>query len=416
MAGLLRGEDVDEIREMHRQGLSISDIAELTGRDRKTVRKWLIQPGPPRYGPRAPRPSKLDPYKPYIDQRLSAGVWNAMVLLRELRARGYPGGYSILKDYLRPRRQAAREVAVRRFETPAGQQAQVAWGHLGVLEDERHRQPLWGFVFTLGYSRAMFADVATDQRLETFLRLHEVAFEALGGVPEEIVYDRIKTVVLGTDERGEVRWHLIFLDFARYWGFRPRLCRPYRAQSKGKVESGIRYIRCSFLLGRDADGLEDLRSQLRTWVATVANVRVHGTTHRVVQEAWQNERAHLQPLGARPPYPYVPEVRRRVGRDAYVAYGANRYSVPWAAAGREVWIREVSGRVEIYCAHERIAVHPVCTGRHQVLTQPQHHQGIPFQASLRRSPTRIAIQVRTPQVEVRPLTAYEVVGIGGGGS
>ncbi len=237
-----------------------------------------------------------------------------------------------------------------------------------------------------------------------------------GGVPEEILYDRIKAVVLGTDERGEVRWHPIFLDFARYWGFRPRLCRPYRAQSKGKVESGIRYIRCSFLLGRDADGLEDLRSQLRAWVATVANVRVHGTTHQVVQEAWQNERAHLQPLGGRPPYPYVPEVRRRVGRDAYVAYGANRYSVPWAAAGREVWIREASGRVEIYCAHERIAVHPVCTGRHQVLTQPQHHQGIPFQASLRRSPTRIAIQVRTPQVEVRPLAVYEAVGIGGGSS
>jgi transposase len=214
------------MREMHRQGLSISDIAELTGFDRKTVRKWLVQPGPPRYGPRVPGSSKLDPYKPYIDQRLRAGVWNAGILLRELRDRGYSGGYSILKDYLRPKRQAAREVAVRRFETPPGQQAQVDWGHLGTVEDEARRQPVWGFVFTLGHSRAMYADVATDQRLETFLRLHEAAFEALGGVPEEILYDRIKTVVLGTDDRGEVRWHPIFLDFARYWGFRPRLCRP----------------------------------------------------------------------------------------------------------------------------------------------------------------------------------------------
>lgn len=238
-------------------------------------------------------------------------------------------------------------MAVRRFETPPGHQAQVDWGHLGVLEDGDHRQPLWVFAFTLGYARAMFGDVATDQRLETFLRLHEAAFEALGGIPEEILYDRIKTVVLGTDERGETRWHPIFLDFARYWGFRPRLCRPYRAQSKGKVESGIRYIRGSFLPGRDADGVEDLRSQLRAWVAAVANVRVHGTTHQVVQEAWEAERAHLQPLAGRPPYPYVPEVRRRVGRDAYVAYGANRYSVPWSAAGREVWVREISGRVEI---------------------------------------------------------------------
>jgi transposase len=405
---------VDEIREMHRQGLSITDIAELTGFDRKTVRKWLIRPGPPRYGPRPPRPSQLDPYKPYIEQRLSAGVWNAVVLLRELRDRGYTGGYSILKTYLHPKRQAAREVAVRRFETPPGQQAQVDWGHLGVLEDGEHRQPLWGFVCTLGSSRAMFADVATDQRLETFLRMHEAAFEALGGVPEEILYDRLKTVVLGTDERGEVRWHPIFLDFARYWGFRPRLCRAYRAQSKGKVEAGIRYLRSSFLPGREATSVEDLRSQVRAWVANVANVRVHGTTHQVVCEAWQAERAHLQLLGGRPPYPYVPEVRRRVGRDAYVAYGANRDSVPWTAAGREVWIREVAGRVEIYCAQERIAVHPVCTGRHQVLTHPPHHHGMPFHATIPRSPAKITLRVGSPQVEVRPLAVYEAVGARGG--
>lgn len=407
---------MDEIRAMHRQGLSITDIAGLTGFDRKTVRKWLIQPGPPLYGPRAPRPSTLDPYKPYIDQRLSAGVWNAVVLLRELRDRGYAGGYSILKDYLRPKRQAAREVAVRRFETPPGRQAQVDWGHLGTLEDGERRQALWGFVFTLGHSRAMSADAATDQKLDTFLRLHEAAFEALGGIPEEILYDHIKTVVLGTDERGEVRWHPVFLDFARYWGFRPRLCRPYRAQSKGKVESGIRYLRSSFLPGRQASALEDLRSQLRAWVASVANVRVHGTTHQVVRDAWQAEQAHLQPLAGRPAYPYVPEVRRRVGRDAYVAYGANRYSVPWAAAGREVWIRELAGRVEISCDHERIAVHALCAGRHHVLTQPQHHQGIPFYASLPRAPAKIAIRASSPQVEVRPLAVYEAVGAGGGGA
>jgi transposase len=405
---------VDDIRAMHQQGLSITDIAEITGFDRKTVHKWLRQPGPPRYGPRAPRPSKLDPYKPYIDERLSAGVWNAIILLRELRERGYTGGYSILKDYLHPKRQAAREVAVRRFETPPGHQAQVDWGHLGVLEDGEGRQPVWGFVFTLGHSRAMDADAATDQKLETLLRFHEGAFEALGGIPHEILYDRVKTVVLGTDERGEVRWHPIFLDFARYWGFRPRLCRPYRAQTKGKAESGIRYVKRGFLPGREATSLEDFRSQLRAWVAGVANVRVHGTTHQIVREAWQAEQTYLQPLAGRPPYPYVPEVRRRVGRDAYVAYGANRYSVPWALAGREVWIRELAGRVEIYCDHERVASHPVCIERHRVLTQPQHHHGIPFHPSSPRPSHTITIQTRSPQVEVRPLAVYEAIGISGG--
>lgn len=127
VAQLLRGGDVDEIRAMHRQGLSLSAIAMLTGFDRKTVRKWLRQDGTPRYGPRPPRARKLDPFKPYLEQRLIAGVWNAVVLLRELDQQGYAGGYTVLKDYLPSKRQAARQAALRRFETPPGHQGQFDW-------------------------------------------------------------------------------------------------------------------------------------------------------------------------------------------------------------------------------------------------------------------------------------------------
>src|SRR5437773_10734634 len=111
---------------------------------------------------------------------------------------------------------------------------QVDWGHLGPLELAGQEQKLHCFTFTLGYSRRMVAEAALDQKLGTLLRLHEAAFQQIGGVPEEILYDRMKTVWLGTDERGEIVWHPVFLDFARYWGFTPRLCRPYRAQTKGK--------------------------------------------------------------------------------------------------------------------------------------------------------------------------------------
>lgn len=131
---------MDDVRTFHRQGLSISEIHRLTGFDRKTIRKYLLHPERPRYGPRSPRPSKLEPYKPYVAERLQAGVWNARVLLRELRTRGYAGGYTILTDDLRPHRQAAWAVAVRRFETAPGQQAQVDWGLLGTLEQEAHHQ------------------------------------------------------------------------------------------------------------------------------------------------------------------------------------------------------------------------------------------------------------------------------------
>jgi transposase/transposase-like protein len=285
------------LQELKRQGLSISQIGALTGFDTKTIRRYLRESQTPTYGPRSARPSKLDPYKPYIEERLKIGVWNAVVLLREIKEQGYSGKCSILKDYLRPLRRAASVVAVRRFETPPGHQGQVDWGELGeVVLTDGTVQKLSGFVLTLGYSRAIFADVATDQRLVTFLRMHEAAFQELGGVPAEILYDRVKTVVLGVDERGEIQWHPTFRDLASYWGFIPRLCRAYRPQTKGKVESGIKYVRGNFLCGREADSVDELHGQLHSWVWRVANVRVHGTTHRQIRQAWTEEKAHLMPL------------------------------------------------------------------------------------------------------------------------
>ena len=177
---MLRGKDVQEIEELKRQGLSIRAISRLTGYDRKTISRYLLQPGGvPVYGPRAKQAGKLDPFQPYLEERMKAGVWNARVLLRELRERGYTGGYTLLTDWLRPQRQSAQTNAVRRFETPAGKQAQVDWGHLGTLEVDGQERKLWGFTFTLGHSRAMMSEATLDQRLGTLLRMHEEAFRQL---------------------------------------------------------------------------------------------------------------------------------------------------------------------------------------------------------------------------------------------
>ena len=225
----------------------------------------------------------------------------------------------------------------------------------------------------------------------------------------------MRTVVLGYDARGEPKWHPVLEDFARYWGFRPRLCQPYRAQTKGKVERGIRYLKQSFLCGRSASSLEDLRAQLRGWTQTVANARVHGTTHRVVREAWEEERPHLQPIDGRAPYPYVPEVTRRVARDAYISYGASRYSVPWRYAGREVRVRQVDGQIEIYHGEQRIARHRMSLTRHSLQTVPAHHQDMPYgPAAKRRRSKPLILNGSLPQVEARPLEAYDLVGMGGG--
>jgi transposase len=408
---------VEELQELKRQGLSIRAISRLTGWDRKTIHKYLIEPQVPVYGPRAKPAKKLDGYKPYLEERMKAGVWNARVLLRELRERGFSGGYTILTDWLRPQRESARVMAVRRFETPPGKQAQVDWGHLGSIEIEGREQKLWGFVLTLGYSRTMMAEAALEQKLGTLLRMHEEAFRQLGGVPEEILYDRMKTVWLSSDERGEIVWHPVFLDFARYWGFKPRLCRPYRAQTKGKIESGVKYVRRNFLCGlqgREPARLEDLNGDLRQWVWTVANQRIHGTTHEQVSVRWESEQLSLQSVDSRPPYPYVEEELRKVARDAYVSWQGSRYSVPWQHAGREVWVRDRHAEVEVHWGGERIAVHHRAETKHSIVTRSEHHSGIPLGTLRHESKTLIHMRESAPMVEIRPLAAYESAAAGGG--
>ena len=407
---------MEEINQLKREGLSILAISNLTGYDRKTIRKYLLAPETrPVYGARPVPVSKLMAFEPYLRERLQAGVWNARVLLRELRDRNYAGGYTILTDWLRPQRAAAQVIAVRRFETPPGKQAQVDWGHLGSIAEAGEEHALWGFTMTLGYSRRMMAEAATDQKLGTLLRMHETAFRELGGVPEEILYDRMKTIWTGTDERGEIIWNAVFLDFARYWGFRPRLCRPYRAQTKGKIESGVKYVRRNFLCGlqgREPANLSDLNAELRRWISEVANQRVHGTTHEQVIIRWEEDRVKLQPVNGRPAYPYRDDEQRKVARDAYVSWQGSRYSVPWPYAGKEVWVREQGGDVEVRYGAERIAQHAPAAQRHQIITQREHHQGIPL-GSPRPGKTLIHIQQGAPAVEQRPLEAYESLATGG---
>ncbi len=427
---MLRGCDVDEVVELKRQGLSVRAISRLTGYDRTTISRYLTAPtSRPVYGPRVRTESKLEPFKAYLHERLQAGVWNAAVLMRELRERNYSGGYTILTDWLRPQRQQAESMAVRRFETPAGKQAQADWGHLGAMSDGDSERKLWGFTMTAGYSRRLFGQAATDQKLGTLLRMHESAFYEWGAVPEEILYDRMKTVWSGIDERGEIVWNAIFLDFARYWGFMPRLCRAYRPQTgvpsdrssslgwetKGKIESGVKYVRRNFLcglLGREPANLADLNTQLRWWLAEVANPRVHGTTHEQVMARWEADCAAMHPVNGRPPYPYIDDEQRKVARDAYVSWKGSRYSAPWHYAGKEVWVRDHGPSVEIRYSSERIAMHAPASRRHQIVTLSDHHAGIPTM-SRQSTKTLIHIAESAPLVEHRPLAAYEAMASGG---
>ena len=288
--------DVMMIVDLHRKGLTVSAIARQTGFDRKTVRKYIaLGLSAPVYGPRAPRPRLLDPFEAYLGERLKAhpGL-TATRLLRELRERGYQGAYSAVRDHVRMIRPPAPPTFEVRFETPAGQQAQVDFAHFRVVfEDEPSAsRVVWLFSMVLGHSRYLWARFVAHQELQTVIRCHVAAFEALGGVPAEILYDRMKTAVTGPADEEGIAYNAKLLDMAAHYGFVPRACKPYRAKTKGKVERPFGYIRQDFFLAGRFGNLHDLNTQLDRWLAEVANARSM-PPRRVVSEAFAEERPVL---------------------------------------------------------------------------------------------------------------------------
>lgn len=400
-----------EIMRLHASGLSIREIARRTGFSRNTVRKYLRRPAVPRYGPRPERPSKLDPFKPYLRQRMAEGVFNANRLLHELRAQGYTGGKTILKDYLRPHRPAKASRAVVRFEPEPGEQAQVDWGEFAYIDAQGRRRKAYGFVMVLSHSRAMYVEFVEQQDLSTLLRCHLHAFAALGGVPKTILYDNMKTVVLR--RQGEtVEYHPRLLDFALLAGFAPRSCRPYRAQTKGRVERAIGYLKQHFWPGAHFTDLADLNCQVQAWVAEVAHQRIHGTTGRPPGALLAEERARLTPLRPAAVFASLFEEERRVSRDGYLSYGGSRYGVPWRYSGRTVTVRADELTVEIRDGDRVVARHPRALLPGMTLPLPGQYQGAPLGGSSRPQPA-LAMQVAGPEVEVRSLRVYQALLAGG---
>ncbi len=300
---MLVAEEAVEIRVLRRQGRSIRAIARMLNVSRNTVRRYLRSQGLTRYG-REPRAGKLEPYKQYIVERVKAAApeWiPATVLLRELRALGYGGGISILKEHLGLLRPIVRPEPLIRFETEPGRQMQVDFAII-----RRGRDRLSVFIATLGWSRAAYVEFVADERLATLLGCHERAFYYFGGVTHEVLYDNMRTVVSQRNcyGPGRHRYNPTFLDFARHYGFVPRLCRPYRAKTKGKVERFIRYLRASFYVPLASqlspEGLtvdrDTANARVGTWLREVANARVHATTGEVPLVRLEQERDHLQPI------------------------------------------------------------------------------------------------------------------------
>ncbi len=394
------------IKQMYENGVAISEIARRTGRDRKTIRKWIQSDGPPKKVQRR-RPSKLDEYKEYIISRMQEGVLNATVIYDEIKNKGYKGKITILMDFMQPYRPVLTAQATIRYETGPGEQAQVDWAHFGYIIDlDGAHRPLYCFVMVLSYSRMLYLEFTTSQDVATLLKCHINAFEFFGGIPKEILYDNTKTVTLGRDDNGHIIWNERFLDFSVHFNFTPRLCRPYRARTKGKVERPIRYIRENFFPGRKFNSLEDLNFQAHKWRDEKANVRIHSTTLEKPVTLWANEL--LQPYTGYPDFDLAYYCQRKVSRDCLVSYKCNFYSVPWQLIGRDVLLRITGDQLQIYWQGKMLTQHTLVKHkRYQRIEKLEHYYGLPGRGVTSRRRKNSVTVLQPPQVEKRSLDYYE---------
>ncbi len=391
---MIRKEDFAVITALHQRGVFLKDIANELGVHPRTVRRALDRNCAPTRD-RKKVTSKLDPHKATVDRLLSEGVWNAKVIMSEIRAEGYTGSYTILRDYIQPKRALRPGRATVRFETAPGEQVQSDWGEVEV-EIAGQATKVFFIVNTLGYSRRFHFWCTDSQDAEHTYEGLIRSFEYFGGVTGEVLVDNQKSAVLLPSNHGQPRFNERFLDLAACYGFTPKACRPYRAQTKGKDERMVEYVKGNFFVRyRAFESWSHLNQLAEHWLATEADPRVHGTVKEVVAERFARERPTLNPL---PPHRYDTAYHelRRVAADCYIDVRGNRYSVPAYLVAQMVTVHiGLDETLRVYHAEQLVAYHALRRPDQGWSTVPEHHADL-WSATL--------------QVERRPLQAYAEVG------
>ncbi|MCW6169343.1 MAG: IS21 family transposase [Thermoplasmatales archaeon] len=382
------------------QGMNISEIARRTGVSRKTVRKYIAMEKPAKYS-REGRQSVIAPYTDYVRGRIDKYNLSAVRIYDEIGEKGYLGSYTTVKRLCRELRKDRRVQAVYRYETKPGKQSQVDFGEFGYIDMDGKRRKLYAFSMILGYSRMRYAEFTTDISTENVIKMHLNAFSFFGGFTDTILYDNLKQIVIDRKiKASESRFNEKFMDFAEYYGIAIRLCYPYRPETKGKIESTIKYLRYNFWTGRTFDSLSDINVQCQEWLKKV-NSQIHGTTHETPLERLKDEK--LNPLSSVPAYMTRKEESRKISRDCYVSYKGNRYSVPWKYAGRECMVIEESSALKIEVDASIVADHSILSGTGRISRKKEHFEGL--LKAIREENSAVYRQI----VETRDLKKYEDV-------
>jgi len=390
---MLSKEDYAVIETLKKRGVYLKDIAEELEVHARTVKRAL-QRGRAAKPERKVGPSKLDAYKVKVDELLGEGIWNSMVILREIQALGYEGGRTMLRLYIQPKRVLRPGRATVRFETEPGKQLQSDWGEV-VVEIAGIRRKVYFIVNELGYSRRFHFWCTDSQDAEHTYEGLIRSFEYFGGVPTEVLVDNQKSAVLQASNTGSPKFNERFVDLAGHYGFTPRACRPYRARTKGKDERMVGYVKQNFFVRyRSFESWEHLNQLAEQWLREEADLRLQGTVKEVVTERFEREKPHLKPL---------PMIRydtsyfeyRQVAWDGYIDVRGNRYSVPSVLVGQRVAVRiGLDDLLRIFRAEQLVASHQLKSRQAGWGTIPEHLAEM-WQSTL--------------QVEQRSLAVYEEV-------
>ena len=303
--------------------------------------------------------SMIEPFLPQLRELFDRHNLSAVRIYEELRKKGFQGSYSLVKQYCRPMRNDRKILAVYRYETDPGKQSQVDFGEFGYMEIDGKRRKLYAFSIIPGYSRMRYVEYTTDISTRNVIRMHLNAFRYFGGYTDTILYDNMKQVVLDRKlKASDSTFNGEFMSFSEYYGIIVKLCYPYRAQTKGKIENTIKYLRYNFRAGRSFGSLPDINVQCQEWLQRV-NSQIHGTTHEIPYERLRKEQ--LNPLDSVQAYSIRIEEIRKISRDCYVSYKGNRYSVPWVHAGRAARIIEAS-TLKMQVDSKIVAEHDILPG------------------------------------------------------
>jgi transposase len=403
-------DEVAAMVRLHHLGWGTKRIAAELGCSRTTVKRYVEAGGWVTYQkPRRAR--RLDGLDAWLAECFRQHRGNADVVRQELlREHQIAVSLRTVERAVAPLRQVLRAEAraTVRFETPPGKQLQIDFGETRVaIGGEKARVYL--FVATLGYSRRVLVRAFRHERQSSWFDGLEASFRHFGGVPQEVLLDNARALVEHHDAATrEVRFNERLAAFARYWGFRPRACAPYRARTKGKDERGVGYVKGNAIAGHVFASWAALEAHLDWWMREIADVREHGTTGEPPRVRFERDEAGaLKPLDGRPPFQQRRELRRRVQSDCAVEVDGNSYSVPWRLIGESVEVVVGDGRVRVRHAGQEVALHPETTGRRQRVVDPAHFHGVAGAAR----PSAAAMPAEPALL--RPLAEYELVAGGG---